>query len=151
MILRQSPAATQRDLLDALSDRGFDVTQGTISRDLAEIGATRVDGRYVISDDAASARGTMPARIARIAADVLVAAEGSANIAVLRTPPGAANYLASAIDRSGLPEVLGTVAGDDTVFVVTRDPDGGAALAARILALTDTPAATRTPHEGIRT
>ena len=68
-------------------------------------------------------------------------ADASANLAVLRTPPGAAQFLASAIDHVGLPDVLGTIAGDDTVLVIARDPDGGAALAARLLALAErTPA-----------
>lgn len=135
MVLRAAPAATQRELLTALAERGFDVSQGTISRDLAELGAVRVDGRYVLDADAADARGATHGRVGRVAADVLVSADGSGNLAVLRTPPGAANYLAIAIDRSNLPEVLGTVAGDDTVLVVTKDPVGGPALAARILAL----------------
>jgi transcriptional regulator of arginine metabolism len=68
-------------------------------------------------------------------ADLLIAAEGSANLAVLRTPPGAAQFLASALDKVGLPDVLGTIAGDDTLLVVSRDPAGGHALADRLLAL----------------
>jgi transcriptional regulator of arginine metabolism len=64
-----------------------------------------------------------------------VSADSSANIVVLRTPPGASNFLASALDRARLPEVLGTVAGDDTILVVARDPNGGGALARRFLAL----------------
>ena len=60
-------------------------------------------------------------------------AEASANLVVLRTPPGAAQFLASAIDHSVMPSILGTIAGDDTVLLVTRDPTGGAALAARFL------------------
>jgi transcriptional regulator of arginine metabolism len=64
-----------------------------------------------------------------------VSAEASANLVILRTPPGAAQFLASAFDKADLPGVLGTVAGDDTVLVISRDPDGGAALAQRLLAL----------------
>ena len=68
-------------------------------------------------------------------------AEGSANLAVLRTPPGAAQFLASALDKVGLPDVLGTIAGDDTLLVVSRAPDGGPALADRLRALAErTPA-----------
>jgi transcriptional regulator of arginine metabolism len=157
MVLRSTPAASQRELLDALARHGFDVSQGTISRDLAELGAVRVDGRYVLDADTADARGATHGRVARVAADVLVSADGSGNLAVLRTPPGAANYLAIAIDRSNLSEVLGTVAGDDTVLVVTRDPAGGPALAARILALaasTDNPGTrsrSTSTHEGTST
>ena len=82
------------------------------------------------------------ARLARLCAELLVTAEASGNLVVLRTPPGAAQFLASAIDHSVLPAVLGTIAGDDTVLVVAREGEdapspaaAGAALAARFLAL----------------
>ena len=65
--------------------------------------------------------------------ELLITAEGSANITVLRTPPGAAQFLASSIDQGGLEAIMGTIAGDDTVLVVTRDPNGGAALAESFL------------------
>jgi transcriptional regulator of arginine metabolism len=68
----------------------------------------------------------------------LISAEASANMAVLRTPPGASNFLASALDRAGLPSVLGTVAGDDTILVVSRDPAGGQALADELVRLSNT-------------
>jgi transcriptional regulator of arginine metabolism len=72
-------------------------------------------------------------------AELLVSAEASANLVVLRTPPGASNFLASAIDRAGLAEVLGTVAGDDTIMVIARDPHGGQRLADYLLELSQTP------------
>jgi len=65
---------------------------------------------------------------------VLIGAESSANLVVLRTPPGAAQFLASALDRSGLPQLIGTIAGDDTILAITREPDGGAAFARQLLA-----------------
>ncbi|HBH60082.1 MAG TPA: arginine repressor, partial [Arthrobacter bacterium] len=68
---------------------------------------------------------------------LLVTAEASANIAVLRTPPGAANFLALAIDHSVMPSILGTIAGDDTVLLVSRDPEGGQHLAVRFLQLAE--------------
>ena len=68
---------------------------------------------------------------------LIVSAEASANLVVVRTHPGAAQYLASALDRSVLPDMIGTVAGDDTVLVVARDPSGGDRLAARLLDLAD--------------
>jgi transcriptional regulator of arginine metabolism len=83
--------------------------------------------------------GYVVARLARLCGDLLVSAEASANLVVLRTPPGAANYLASAIDHSVLPGVLGSIAGDDTILVVSRDPDGGAELARRFIDLSATP------------
>jgi transcriptional regulator of arginine metabolism len=70
--------------------------------------------------------------MSRLAADLLVSIEGSANLVVARTPPGGAHLLASAIDRADLPDVLGTVAGDDTVLLIARDPSGGADLAAHL-------------------
>ena len=76
-------------------------------------------------------------RLARLCNELLVSAEATANLVVLRTPPGAAQFLASAFDKSALPDVLGTIAGDDTVLVIGRDPLGGDALARRFLALAD--------------
>jgi len=79
----------------------------------------------------------LPGRLARIAPELLVTAEASANLVVLRTPAGAAQFLASVIDHTALPSVLGTVAGDDTVLVVARDPAGGAEVARTLLRLAD--------------
>ena len=75
----------------------------------------------------------LDARLTRLCGELLVTAEASANLVVLRTPPGAANFLALAIDHSVMPSILGTIAGDDTVLLVTRDPLGGADIAARFL------------------
>jgi transcriptional regulator of arginine metabolism len=95
---------------------------------------------YVVPEDgspltARSAGDDPPARLVRLLGDLLVSAEASANLVMLRTPPGASNFLAIALDRAGLPEVLGTVAGDDTILVVARDPKGGEQLARRFLAM----------------
>jgi transcriptional regulator of arginine metabolism len=76
-------------------------------------------------------------RLARVASELLVSAEASANMVVLRTPAGAAQFLASVLDHAAWPSILGTVAGDDTVLVIARDPHGGADLAARLLALAE--------------
>ena len=76
-------------------------------------------------------------RLARVAAELLISAEASANMVVLRTPAGAAQFLASVMDHAAWPSILGTVAGDDTVLVITRDPAGGAGLAAQLLALAE--------------
>src|SRR5262252_3630563 len=77
------------------------------------------------------------AALARTAADLLVSAEASGNLVVLRTPPGAAQLMASMIDRTAMEAVLGTVAGDDTVLVVARDPGGGDALASLLLRIAE--------------
>ena len=83
-----------------------------------------------------------PARLARYLAELLTSAEASANLVVVRTPAGAAQFLASVIDHAALPPILGTVAGDDTVLVIARDPAGGEALATEFLRLAER----RLPH-----
>ncbi|MDR1078330.1 MAG: arginine repressor [Propionibacteriaceae bacterium] len=129
--------ANQTQLSRRLAQAGCEATQSTLSRDLVELGAVKVrsaDGGpvYAILDEAAAGPSDR-ARLARLCQELLLAGEASANLVVLRTPPGAAQYFASAIDRADLSQVLGCVAGDDTVLVVTRDPGGGAALAERFL------------------
>jgi transcriptional regulator of arginine metabolism len=76
-------------------------------------------------------------RLARVAAELLTSAEASANLVVLRTPAGAAQYFASVIDHAAWPSILGTVAGDDTVLVIARDPAGGGAVAESLLRLAE--------------
>ena len=78
-----------------------------------------------------------PARLARAAAELLVTAEASANLVVVRTPAGAAQFLASVIDHASWPSILGTVAGDDTVLLIARDPAGGEELARALLRLAE--------------
>ncbi|GAB3275142.1 arginine repressor [Sinomonas notoginsengisoli] len=146
-LLAGASVRSQAELAALLSDDGVQVTQATLSRDLVEIGAVRVrgaDGGLVYAvrgegGDRSPRLGPAPevldARLAKLCAELLVTAEGSANIAVLRTPPGAANFLALAIDHSVIPAILGTIAGDDTVMIVTREPAGGEAMAARFLEL----------------
>ena len=145
-VLNQRPIRSQTELLQALSSTGFTVTQATLSRDLDELGAVKLrtpDGGlpiYVVPEDGApltsrSANDAPPQRLARLVAELLISAEVSANLVVLRTPPGAAHFLASALDRAGMPDVLGTVAGDDTILVISRDPAGGRKLSRQILAL----------------
>jgi transcriptional regulator of arginine metabolism len=93
-----------------------------------------------MSGDAApgpAAGGPGGPRLGRVASDLLISAEASANMVVLRTPAGAAQFLASVIDHAAWPSILGTVAGDDTVLVIARDPSGGAGLAAQLLALAE--------------
>ncbi|MDQ3733959.1 MAG: arginine repressor [Actinomycetota bacterium] len=137
---------SQADLAAALHADGVEVTQATLSRDLDELGAVKlrgVDGEpasYVLPQEGGSplrpARRPPDALVHRLG-DLLIGVEASANLVVVRTPPGAAQFLASAVDKAGLPATLGTIAGDDTVLVITRDPDGGPALAAQLAALAD--------------
>ena len=136
---------SQSELADLLAESGVSVNQATLSRDLVELDAVKVrsgagqvyavpgeggDRSPVVAETAASQE-----RLARLCGELLVSARASANLVVLRTPPGAAQFLASALDKVGLPDVLGTIAGDDTLLVVSRQPDGGAALADRLRAM----------------
>jgi transcriptional regulator of arginine metabolism len=91
----------------------------------------------VIPDDGSPVRGIEggTGRLVRLLGDLLVSADASGNLAVLRTPPGGAHYLASALDRAALHDVVGTIAGDDTLMVVAREPLTGAELAARLQSL----------------
>lgn len=148
-ILERRDIRSQPELLARLADDGITVTQATLSRDLVELGAVRVrregGGALVYAVPAQGGDTTprpatdlheAPGRLARLCEELLVSAVATANQAVLRTPPGAAQYLASAIDRSDTPDVIGTIAGDDTILVITQTPDGGQALVDRLLTLT---------------
>ena len=143
LITRQS-VRSQTELVHLLAAEGVVVTQGTLSKDLVDVGAVRVrqgdgDLGYALLAAERASDSTATVRLSRLCAELLVSAEGSANLAVLRTPPGAAQFFASAIDRVALPEVLGTIAGDDTIAVITRDPAGGSKLAETMLAMSHNP------------
>ena len=135
-ILTTSPVHSQSELAALLAAEGIEVTQATLSRDLEELGAVKLRGAdggggvYVVPEDGSPVRGVVGGtdRLSRLLGELLVSTDASANLAVLRTPPGAAHYLASAIDRAALPEVVGTIAGDDTILVVAREPTTGAQL-----------------------
>lgn len=125
---------SQEDLIRGLKKAGFTVTQATASRDLEEVGAIRrrnAEGELVYvmptSDDDAMAR-SLP-----VPADLILSVEASANLAVIRTPPGGAHLLASSLDHIGLSSVIGTIAGDDTVLVISKKATGGAILAKELL------------------
>jgi transcriptional regulator of arginine metabolism len=149
-IVTSHPVRSQTELADLLGDHGVRVTQATLSRDLVELDAVKVrsaDGVLVYAvpgeggDRSVSAPRETAAgrdRLARLCGELLVSAEASANLVVLRTPPGAAQFLASAFDKADLGDLLGTIAGDDTVLVIGRDPLGGDALAQRFLDLANT-------------
>ncbi|MEU4161798.1 arginine repressor [Actinoplanes sp. NPDC026670] len=137
-LLRTRRVKSQTELTVILANEGVHVTQATLSRDLEELNAVKVSGVYYIPEDGhkplweTTEHG--PARLIRLLRELLTGVDHSGNIAVLRTPPGAAQFLASALDRSGLADVVGTIAGDDTIFVVARDggPTSGAELALKL-------------------
>ncbi|HKF88128.1 MAG TPA: arginine repressor [Propionibacteriaceae bacterium] len=148
-LLATQQVRSQTELADLLASDGIQVNQGTLSRDLLEVGAVRVRGRdghliYAVPGEGGDRTpqvgefATFEGRLARLCSEVLVSAEASANLVVLRTPPGAAQYFASAIDRVSWEAVLGTIAGDDTIVLVSRDAQGGADVAERFLIMSRT-------------
>ena len=129
-LLEQNLVSSQMQLSELLKNKGVEITQGTLSRDLDELGAKKIrpdSGRafYAVGNTeetlAPTTVGTRE-KLRKMLDDLLVSSDHSGNIAVLRTPPGAAAFLASFIDRVSMDEVVGTLAGDDPVFVLARDP-----------------------------
>jgi transcriptional regulator of arginine metabolism len=141
-LIRTRAIRAQTELADLLADGGIQVTQATLSRDLEELGAVKVRGvdgpsSYFIPEDGNAAlrpAEATPARLQRLLRELLTGADASGNLVILRTPPGAAQFLASALDRSGMPEVVGTIAGDDTILVVAREDANSTSTAGRDLA-----------------
>ncbi|SFD38608.1 arginine repressor [Streptomyces aidingensis] len=148
-ILGRQPVRSQSQLARLLLDDGLSVTQATLSRDLDELGAVKIRNDkgeliYAVPSEggfrtphAPLGESAKEQRLARLAGELLISAEASANLVVLRTPPGAAQFLASAIDQAELHAVLGTIAGDDTVLLISRDPSGGQTLAEHLLRLAE--------------
>ena len=155
-LVSSRPVHSQGELATLLAAEGVDVTQATLSRDLDELGAVKLRGadggvgQYVVPDDGSPVRGVTGGtdRLVRLLGELLVSADHSGNLAVLRTPPGGAHYLASALDRAALGEVVGTIAGDDTVVVVAREPLDGRGLAEHLRALPGTTHQGSTQEEG---
>ena len=148
-ILGRAEVRSQPELMDLLAADGIEVTQATLSRDLVEVGAVKIrSGRtlvYAVPGEGgdrtarpAQAAEQVTARLRRVCAELLVTAEPSHNLVVLRTPPGAANFLASAIDHADVPDLLGTIAGDDTIMVITTGTTASRRIATHLLALAGT-------------
>jgi transcriptional regulator of arginine metabolism len=143
-LLTAHEVRSQGELSDLLLAEGTDVTQATLSRDLVEVGAVKVRrGRtlvYAVPNDGGdlTSVGSIHSdstRLRRACEELLVSVTPAQNLIVLRTPPGAANYLASAIDQTRDPQVLGTIAGDDTILIVTSRADTADEIAARLQGL----------------
>jgi transcriptional regulator of arginine metabolism len=138
-ILESSSVTSQTQLVELLEADGVRATQATVSRDLEELGAVKVrvpggESVYAIPE-LPHERVAPEDHLRRMLSDWVVDIGCSGNLVVLRTPPGSAHVVGSALDRSGLAEILGTVAGDDTVLVVTTDPSGGSSVAESLGAL----------------
>lgn len=134
--LRAHRVGSQEEVVARLALAGLNATQATVSRDFEELGAVRVrrDGgiRYILPDPAAPAQAS--ARLDRLIAEWVEAIVPAGNLLVVRTPPGSANLIASALDAAGLEDIAGTIAGDDTIFVALADGVDAHAAAARLLA-----------------
>ena len=135
-ILEKEGVTSQSELVRMLAEQGVDATQVTVSRDLEELGAVKVRGPggalvYALPE-ASNERPAPELHLRRVLGDWVADVTSSGNLVVVRTPPGCAHVVASAVDRAGLAEVLGTVAGDDTVLVVAREHVKGATLARKL-------------------
>lgn len=146
-LLGRHAVRSQPELLDLLAADGIEVTQATLSRDLRELGAhkIRTDGHlvYAVAEEGgdgavrpAASDTQVQSRLVGRCHELLVSAEASANLVVLRTPPGAASFLASAIDHSSVPGVVGTIAGDDTIMVISRGAAASREIVTRLLSYT---------------
>jgi transcriptional regulator of arginine metabolism len=138
-LIGQHPVANQPQLLDLLDGEGIAATQATVSRDLEELGVIKVrvpGGQSVYALPELEADRIVPwDQLRRVLGEWVGEVAVSANLIVLRTPPGCAHVVASALDRSGLDGLLGTVAGDDTLLCVAAATTTGDALAERLRAL----------------
>lgn len=137
-IIESHVVETQEDLAELLRKHAIDVTQATVSRDIKELMLIKVptgDGRYKYAFPADQSVIISPLRMERIFQDSVTAVDSCQNIIVLKTLPGTAQAVASTIDHVKWPEVLGTVAGDDTIFVVVKPPEAVQRVLAQFQAL----------------
>ena len=116
-LISTRPISTQEDLAEALAAEGWEVTQSSVSRDIAALGLVKVDGAY---RRRAQGRAVAHPDERRVADGVLSAEPAGDSLVVVHTPPGEANRVAVALDRLAWPQVVGTIAGDDTIFLAVR-------------------------------
>ena len=137
-LIREHALTSQEEVAARLAGLGFEVTQATVSRDLEQLGALKVrrDGRisYALPDQLPANSGA-PSRLAAVLRDWVRSIDVAATIVVLRTPPGSAHLIGVALDESALPEIAGTICGDDTIFAACRSAADADALAAKLKAM----------------
>jgi transcriptional regulator of arginine metabolism len=138
-ILEEQPISSQAQLVQLLESDGVVATQATVSRDLEELGAVkvRIPGgtmAYAIPEYGRE-RGTSDEHLKRVLGDFVLDVGKSGNLVVLRTPPGSAHVVGAALDRAAMSDVLGIVAGDDTLLVVCKESVGGGPVADRLAEL----------------
>lgn len=140
LIVRQTVVHSQDELLAALRKRGFSVTQPTLSRDLRELGLVKTPNGYLSPDALApmanvaafTPRESREHRLEQLVRDNVVSAEAAMNMVVIKTPVAAAQPVASAIDAAEIAGALGTIGGDDTIFICFRTPAAAASFARRV-------------------
>jgi len=151
-LIQKQAVTSQGELVQLLAQQGVEATQVTVSRDLEELGAIKVrqaGGQLVYALPGAAAQRAAPElHLRRVLGEWMSDVSSSANLVIVRTPPGCAHVVASALDRAGLAEVLGTVAGDDTVLVVAAQGTRGSVLASRLSALAAEPSGPAGPAGG---
>ena len=138
-LIKAGVVHSQSDLVKLLKKAGFAVTQATASRDLEEVGAVRSrnENGELVYQIGASSDGAI-SKSMPLPSDLILSVESSGNLAVVRTPPGGAQFLASSLDNSGIKSIIGTIAGDDTIILVSKKATGGAQLAKELIAYADT-------------
>ena len=137
-LLRSNRLASQDELAERLAGAGFAVTQATVSRDLEHLGAVKIRRggtvAYALPEEVGAA-GWAGRRLEAIVGEWARSIEPAGNLVVIRTPPGSAHLVGIALDQAGLPEVVGTICGDDTLFVAVADADEARTVVARLKAL----------------
>ena len=132
-LIRSDALSSQEELADRLGSLGFAATQATISRDLEQIGAVKLrrEGQLSYALAEGPRNGASP-RIAAVFRDWVQSVEPAANLVVIKTPPGSAHLVGVALDHSDLPEIVGTICGDDTIFVACRSAAEARALSSKL-------------------
>ena len=138
-LIRSQTLSSQEEVASRLGGLGFEVTQATVSRDLEQLGAIKVrrEGRvsYALPDQLGA--NAAPSRLASVLRDWVRSVDVAATMVILKTPPGSAHLIGVALDEAALPEVAGTICGDDTIFVACRSAGEAEALAIKLKALAD--------------
>jgi transcriptional regulator of arginine metabolism len=132
-LIRSDALSSQDELAERLSALGFAATQATISRDLEQLGAVKIrrDGQlsYALPEGLSSAASP---RLASVLRDWVRSVETAANLVVIKTPPGSAHLVGFALDNSDIPEIVGTICGDDTMFIACRSSEEARSLSATL-------------------
>jgi transcriptional regulator of arginine metabolism len=132
-VVREEAVRSQEELQRILAERGFEATQPTLSRDVRELGLVKTPRGYAVpgAPDPALDAARRAERLEKALAEAVLSVRVAGCLVVLKTPPAGAHPVARVVDEAALPEAIGTIAGDDTVFVATPDAAAASALAAR--------------------